>query len=516
MAHPRRTVSAPSRTFALVLGLGLVATPTATFAAPDDDELVLDDDDESGDEDLDEYDEDLDEYDEEDDDPLDEEEENPFDDDGGSSASASGSASLGGGAKGKAKAKRKKREKKPKKKDDRPFFERYKPTNHMVNVGGYFGVFWRGNNHGLFDRGVGPQPDIRRSNPSIGFRLEYMPIPYVGLGFETGGMPTRSPSEGNTRAGFYTARVHAIGSLPYRLAPTLAVGVGSLGLRSRNADILNGSDAAFHWGPGAKFYINEWVAVRLDGRHIVTGRAIDSKRVHHGELLVGAEVTIRLTKWLGHKYRAKRSDSDGDTIVDFYDECPDEPGDDENGCPLNRDGDNDGVPDRRDRCPHEYGDGPNGCPVPDKDGDGILDLDDACEDKAENYNGYEDEDGCPDELPEEVLKFEGVIKGIYFDSGKSSIRRKSRPSLDKVADMMLEYTSVKVQVIGHTDSKGDHDSNVKLSQDRAEAVKTYLTEKGIDAERVTTSGLGPDEPIANNKSSKGRAKNRRIEFKILR
>lgn len=515
MAHPRNAVSDSSLALALLLGLGLAAAPTSTFAAPDDDDddLVLEDDDDEG------YDDDLDGEDDDenlgdDDEP---EEENPFDDDGGSSASASGSVSLGG-ADGKAKRtkkKRKPREKKPKVKDERPFFERYKPTNHMLNVGGYIGVFWRGNNHGLFDRGIGPQPQVDRSNLSLGFRLEYMPIPYVGLGFETGGMPTSSPSEGNARAGFYTARVHVVGSLPYRLAPTLAVGGGGIGLRSRNSDILNGSDGAFHWGPGAKFYINDWVAVRVDGRHIITGNGIDNRRVHHGELLFGAEVNLRLTKWVGADYRAKRTDSDGDTIADYYDECPDEPGGDDNGCPLNRDSDNDGVADRRDKCPNEWGDSANGCPVPDMDGDGILDLDDECEEQAENYNGFDDTDGCPDELPEEITQFEGVVEGIYFDSGRSSIRRASRPTLNEVADVMKKYPSVKVSVTGHTDSKGDHDSNVSLSQARADAVRDYLVDKGIEESRITTDGRGPDEPIADNKTKKGRSKNRRIEFKIL-
>ncbi len=504
MAHLRRTVSVSNRaTCGLALLLGLALSPGVARAEPEEDEdLVLDDE-------------------EDEDEDLDEDEPSPLDDEdsGGAEASGSASVSLGSGAKAsgegsRKKGKRNKRDNKPKKKDDRPFFLRYAPTNHMLSGGIFFGGFWRGNNHGLFDRGEGPQPDIRRGNFDLGLRLSYMIIPYVGVGFETGFARTRSPSENQARGTFSSARGHLIGSLPYRLAPTLVVGGGFLGLRSNQSAILNGSDGAFHWGPGAKFYVNDWIAVRVDGRHLVTPSGNDGRNSHHGELLFGVDVTIRLTRWIGDKWRAQRTDTDGDTIADYYDECPKEYGEDEDGCPLNRDGDKDGVPDRKDKCPGEWGDGPDGCPIPDKDGDGILDIDDNCEDKPETYNGFDDQDGCPDELPEEVSKFDGVLKGIYFDTGKATIRRRSRTVLQTVVDMMSKYPSVKVEIVGHTDNQGKHDKNVKLSEDRAKSVKQFLVDKGIDGDRIVTSGRGPDEPIADNKTGKGRQKNRRIEFKI--
>jgi outer membrane protein OmpA-like peptidoglycan-associated protein len=494
MAHSRRNVADPSCVAGLALALGLLGAPATAVAAPDD---------EDDGEDLD----------------VEDDEDASLDDEEAPGASGRASVSLGGGgeASGKTKGKPKKAkgEKGPKQKDDRPFFLRHRPTNHMLNVGGYLGVFLRADNHGLFDRSIGPQPSTPASAFDVGFRLEYMPIPYVGVGFEAGGMPTRSPSEGNTKAGYYTARGHVVASLPYRLAPTLAVGGGLLGLRSRNAEILNGGDPAFHWGPGLKLHVNDWVAVRVDGRHIVTGSSIDGNRSHHGEILFGAEVTLRLTKWVGAEYRAKRNDRDGDTIADFYDECPDEYGEDENGCPLDRDSDRDGIKDSRDRCPKQWGDGPDGCPIPDKDGDGILDPDDSCPDEPETFNGIDDKDGCPDELPEEVKSFEGVLEGIYFDSGKSTIRTKSKPVLLKVSRLLAKYPELRVEISGHTDSVGQPEDNVALSQARADAVKAWLVEQGIAEDRITTRGAGPHEPIAENKTKKGRAKNRRIEFKVL-
>jgi OOP family OmpA-OmpF porin len=501
MAYPRRIVSDPSCAAALALALGLFAAPAVALAAPDDeDELAVED--EPADDDLDESDE-----------------EAPADDEDAPGASGRASVSLGGAdasgeAKGK-KGKKAKGKKAPKQKDERPFIQRYRPTNHMLNVGGYLGVFMRAGNQGLFDRSLGPQPRTPASAFDLGFRLEYMPIPYVGVGFEAGGMPIRSPSEGNARAGFYTVRAHVVASLPYRIAPTLALGGGLLGVRSKASPILNGGDPAFHWGPGVKFYVNEWVALRLDGRHIVTSSSTDGNRAHHGEILLGAEVTLRLTKWVGGEYRAKRNDRDGDTIADFYDECPDEYGEDENGCPLDRDSDKDGIKDSRDRCPKEWGDGVDGCPIPDQDGDGIMDPDDSCPEQAEVFNGIEDKDGCPDELPDEVKQFEGVLEGIYFDSGKSTIRTKSKPALLKVSRLLAKYPDIRVEISGHTDSVGAEADNVALSQARADAVKAWLVEQGIEEGRITTRGAGPGEPVADNKSKKGRAKNRRIEFRVL-
>ncbi|MCX4246638.1 OmpA family protein [Paraliomyxa miuraensis] len=491
----------PNVTLSLALGVGLCLglAPRAALAEPDEDDLSLDD--------------------EEEEDPLDDEgEEQPLDDEEapGASGGASGSASvsLGGGASAKGEGKGKgKKQKAPKQKDDRPFIKRYSPQNHMINAGAYLGAFWRADNHGLFDRSLGDRPDTQRTNFDVGFRLEYMPIPYIGVGFEGGAMPTNSTSiMGGAKGNFYAVRGHVIGALPYRITPTLAVGGGLVGLRS-NEPILNGADPAFHWGPGAKFFINEWIAVRVDGRHMVSSR-IEGNRVHHGELLFGAEVTIRLTKWVGAKWRSQRTDTDGDEIADYWDECPKEWGDGENGCPLDRDTDRDGIKDKHDRCPNEWGDGPDGCPIPDKDGDGILDLDDRCEEQPENYNGIDDEDGCPDEIPEEVKQFEGVLKGIYFDTGKSTIRKKSYPALDRVVKVLEKYPGLKVEISGHTDSVGSEEDNVVLSQERADAVKQFMVDKGIDEGRITTRGAGPNEPIADNKSKKGRQQNRRIEFRL--
>ena len=130
-------------------------------------------------------------------------------------------------------------------------------------------------------------------------------------------------------------------------------------------------------------------------------------------------------------------------------------------------------------------------------------------------NGFEDEDGCPDTLPEKVKKYSGVVPGIEFDLGKATIRSASRPTLDEAASVLTEYSALRILITGHTDDVGDRKKNVDLSKDRADAVKTYFVGKGIDEKRIETRGAGPDEPIADNKQAAGRQKNRRIEFKLL-
>ncbi|WP_038500049.1 OmpA family protein [Janthinobacterium agaricidamnosum] len=103
---------------------------------------------------------------------------------------------------------------------------------------------------------------------------------------------------------------------------------------------------------------------------------------------------------------------------------------------------------------------------------------------------------------------------IEFDIGKTSITPAGLAILDDMALVLLKLKDKKVEVIGHTDNSGLRDSNLALSQARAEAVRTYLASKGIAADHVLVSGQGPDRPVADNGSADGRARNRRIEFRV--
>lgn len=104
---------------------------------------------------------------------------------------------------------------------------------------------------------------------------------------------------------------------------------------------------------------------------------------------------------------------------------------------------------------------------------------------------------------------------IEFESGKALLTESGKAILDQMSVVLLKLNDKKVELIGHTDNAGSRAGNLSLSQARAEAVKAYLTAKGIAAGSVAVSGEGPDRPLADNRSAEGRARNRRIEFKVL-
>src|SRR5690554_3632060 len=202
-------------------------------------------------------------------------------------------------------------------------------------------------------------------------------------------------------------------------------------------------------------------------------------------------------------------DTDGDGIVDHLDECPTVAGLAEfNGCP---DSDGDGVPDHLDNCPNEAGPKENnGCPWPDRDGDGVPDHLDQCPDVA----GTVANNGCPEVSVEVIKRLNEYSKTILFDLGKSTIRKESYPVLQDIANVMKEYPNAKFEIEGHTDNTGSAAVNSRLSKERAAAVKDYLISIGMDADRLTSEGYGPDRPIATNKTAAGRQENRRVEISL--
>lgn len=208
-------------------------------------------------------------------------------------------------------------------------------------------------------------------------------------------------------------------------------------------------------------------------------------------------------------------DADGDRFADDHDTCPRTPGIAPNGCPV-RDSDGDMFLDHLDACANDPGVEPDGCPLPDKDRDGIPDSDDRCVDGPEVLNGYLDADGCADELPADLAAMTGVLHGVGFDLHKDNILPGSRPTLDRLVDVLAKYPAIRVEIRGHSDTSGDE--YVRRSRPdyrQANAIKQYLVRHGIAAERLETSGAGLDEPLASNETAAGRAMNRRIEIIIL-
>ncbi len=219
-------------------------------------------------------------------------------------------------------------------------------------------------------------------------------------------------------------------------------------------------------------------------------------------------------------------DNDGDGIPDVQDQCPriaeDFDGfEDKDGCP-DGDNDRDGIPDTLDKCPNDPEDIDNfedddGCPDVDNDKDGIPDLKDKCPNEPETFNGVDDEDGCPDEKKKEIKMPEHqILNGVKFRSGSVEMTYDSHQYLEPIINKMKEYPEIEIEIRGHTDSMGKYESNMRLSQMRAESVRRFLIAQGIDPKRMRAVGFGPSSPIADNRTAAGRAKNRRIEIVRLK
>jgi large repetitive protein len=247
-------------------------------------------------------------------------------------------------------------------------------------------------------------------------------------------------------------------------------------------------------------------------------------------------------------------DNDQDGIPDTRDRCPNEPEtingfEDEDGCPDTApvapvapkevpkapapvvppapvDSDGDGLLDAQDKCPLEAEDkdgfeDEDGCPDPDNDKDGIPDTSDRCPNEPETINGVKDEDGCPDQGKAMVV-IQGnkilILEKVYFATNKDVILPRSFNLLKQVAAVLRANPQIeKVRVEGHTDSQGSDAKNLDLSQRRANNVRRRLIEQEkIGAERLEATGYGETRPVDSNLTSKGRENNRRVEFTILR
>jgi OOP family OmpA-OmpF porin len=250
-----------------------------------------------------------------------------------------------------------------------------------------------------------------------------------------------------------------------KLVPYLAAGVGGITLKPDRGS--TDSNFLINYGAGLKYFVTENMALRGDARHLVT--------FPENNLLY----TVGLTYYFGGKKKAEKSappkDSDGDGVYDDMDRCPDTPRGvkvDASGCPLDSDGD--GVYDYLDKCP----DTPKGASV--------------------------DNRGC------------WILKNVYFDTDKWDIKPKFYAELDKVVSVLRENPSLKIEIQGHTDNVGTARYNQKLSEKRANAVMQYLLEKGTAQSRLNAVGFGFRHPAASNDTPEGRAKNRRIELKLIR
>lgn len=392
---------------------------------------------------------------------------------------------------------------------------------------------------GSINKLVGDDKDQSMINPSVGLKLGYTFIPefqvnlYGGYGIEYPNDPSEdAPAKHWSKypdTPFKTILMPLLLDLQVnfkpdsRFNPYFIWGWGILVWDMENdgeSMYDNQKNALSDWGIGFDYFLSEtWsLDASLHYQHILNQNKDMSG---YGDKQSGnIEARVGLNLYLGGN-----KDKDGDGIPDKLDKCPDKPEDidgfqDADGCP-DPDNDGDGILDLVDQAPNKAEDmdgfqDEDGAPDLDNDNDGIPDAQDKCPDEPETVNGFKDEDGCPDKKPEIVIEKSAapiVLEGVTFESGKATLAEESKSVLDKVVQTLVDYPEMTLEVGGYTDSAGSRKFNVNLSQQRADAVKAYLVEKGIAEERITSVGYGPDNPIAPNDTNEGKAKNRRIEFK---
>src|SRR5574338_4156 len=409
-----------------------------------------------------------------------------------------------------------------------------------VEIGGTAGIHVFSDNNELGVPDVSNAPSERNS-ALFGLRLGVTFTDMLGVEGEFGVIPSESRSL-VFDVWNITYRAHLIAQFRAANPATKLVPFGLFGggatqvVDSKNEAVIEkDTDAALYVGVGAKYRVDNGWGLRADARLLFPPSSSGS-----GPTL-DFEALLSIYKEFGRKEAEKvveptgPNDTDGDGLPDDVDKCPMEAEDkdgfqDDDGCPE-ADNDSDGIPDAVDKCPNEPEDkdgfqDDDGCPDPDNDADGVLDGSDKCPDPPETKNGYQDDDGCPDEIPQKVKQFTGVIQGINFKVNSSDLLPASNKTLDKAVKVLQEFPDLKLEIQGHTDDQpikkgGKFEDNKALSQARAETVKAYFVKKGIDESRLTAVGFGSEQPVVAPEGLKGgklkaaRAKNRRVEFKLV-
>ncbi len=332
-----------------------------------------------------------------------------------------------------------------------------------------------------------------------------------------------------------------------------------------NEAALSATDLTFGFGLGLDVVLTQSLRVGLGARYqVLQGNGLDNIGLSErwGPDHVDANTALA-SAWAGLTWWFGSNDADRDGVPDKIDQCPNAAEDrdgynDGDGCP-DPDNDGDGLLDAVDACPNlaEDFDGwrdTDGCPDLDNDGDGVPDARDKCPDAAEDINGFQDNDGCPDQdtdsdgVPDLRDKCPGteadslvdkdgcpvavpvspdhaeyhpapvaadfVLDGVAFATGSAVLMTEARAQLQDIAAWAAGEPGT-IEIRGYTDASGDPEANRALSLRRAEAVRDTLVAMGLPAARLQTAGYGASDPLADNDTPEGRARNRRVEIRRL-
>ena len=326
-------------------------------------------------------------------------------------------------------------------------------------------------------------------------------------------------------------------------APYLTAGIGYLGQSINGGGGDNRPSATF--SAGFKWRLGQ---SRFSIRNEYRARLAYESDFNFVDIIATLGVEYRFgarARDLGVPESDKPSDTDGDGVLDWWDECPDTPAGVEvtsKGCEIRdmeRDEDGDRVPDYRDQCPNT----PTGAPVDmkgcslDSDMDGVLTGEDRCPgslpggsvdkfgcDNDQDKDGVIDpDDRCPQTRPRVEVDLYGCeirdvisLPGVNFQSSSDLLEPGAEELIKQIADTLRDNAYLQIEVAGHTDDRGSDINNQGLSDRRAKIVFDYLFLYGVDPGRLTFRGYGETQPIADNETSEGRAINRRVELRVIR
>ncbi len=297
-------------------------------------------------------------------------------------------------------------------------------------------------------------------------------------------------------------------------------GVGGLGMalwRPETGDSEN--DLAFTYGLGTRLFLTDNLALIGEARmhqvtEALTQTSTDILGYAADETFWGWAFTAGFSYFFGAK------DSDGDGVKDKVDECPGTPAGvtvDARGCPVDSDGD--GVADYLDRCPNTPAGAQvnaEGCPV-DSDGDGVFDGLDRCPNTPRGTRV--DANGCPIPVaaePEpEVRSY--TFEDVYFEFDSAVLTADGQAKLRTIGATLITIPDADIEVHGHADATGEETYNMGLSLRRAEAVRDFLVQNfnQLRANQFTVRNFGESQPVADNATREGRARNRRVEIKLI-
>jgi len=391
------------------------------------------------------------------------------------------------------------------------------PAAAETQLGGWFGPRVYSTDSSLGYLHNAPFHPMLENGITFGVRVaRQFYFPWLFPEFELAVAPARTTPTGTSSVSVFwmDPRVHLrFELLPgRRIQPFLVIGGGSpIALSSARKTFNSGITGDGYVGGGVRFDMQKGFVLRVDARVAFLPGV---ERVITPELDIGLGIELAL----GGKPRAGAG-----TEQARGDDSGDQP-----------DRDGDGIPDAKDACPDRAEDQDgfedlDGCPDIDNDLDRILDIADKCPTVPETYNGFQDDDGCPDTLPPEVDNLKGTIEGLLYAEGETMVRDSAKRSLDKIAKVMTTHPSIRVVLIGHTDDREAKQFatavegqpppdlaalSADLSRGRAEAVQQSLAALGIAKVRIDVEGHGAEEPVAENDKNRGRLANRRVEIKL--